>query len=1558
MEGSLFPNGVLITQADLQRTERTKASQIMRNRTDWTSRGVLSGGAITINNTNTDRIDIAAFSGYTPRGDYVASSVGNYNVPMSDSTNGVVNVICAVYTEVNTRRLPVESGLTTAATATEMSYRIVAYTQSDFDNPAILVPSDDNLANDAKDRCLILGKVTATGSGQPLSTGGIENPTVMAASLYANPQSPTGMSGVDIIFVDSGSPTGTGTLEYQYVASNYQLRWTAPGSSVGDWVGWTIDDDKVVADANGYSLTVSMTLSQMPTTGTFPLTASVEIVDIYSQAVPRLTAEDRFHRSLRGTGIVTPTNPHGLAPDDIYGETILQLDEHQDRMHCNGIWKGSLSTSLQSSVTIGVGYDILHVNTPTNTDVYYVNGKSLSAIDTTDITFGFPDPTTHLYEVLVDDEGLLLTNLKMSYPLSRECRGTWIIDCSKNHTAGSYDLVITVSGSTTLNYSFTWGDGPSVDVTEYTADRAIRLFAKDGNNWIDLWVHCSVRDTYERNLPAIVGTHTDTVTVLASPSWDSNMLISNVSYWWNSDSLQGSLGFPPYSGSRSVIDKRSWGTLSVDNMADEALQELVYAPNNEFNYSGVLLDRDIAYDSYGNFEIETSGSSLNVYVSGGHCYCRGKRLAITFDPTLSLSTNATFLVYVDPVGTISQLNVTSGFAGDKNDAMSYLLGNGAERTDIHADEVLEASPERGVPLYFVTTNGTGVTSTINVMRNVNHVVHPWSVGKYNAAFQTMSAAFYHAKTWTTQASIELLVVGSVTIDEAITQPSNVSVRGVSGNQITVTKTSTTGVWSLSSGSVVDGISVSCAVLNNRIFKLNTDVKLLNSTFSCPDCFIFGDSALSNVENIVIRNCTFSTFAGLSGDESATLRYWKIYDNYFEPKVNIYQNSAIKLSLDRSLVSNNIFKLSGLGSNSVRAFTLSPGMHCYRTNFSDNQFIIDCEDSTSHAAYAISWSGAAVREFMFTNNRISRLYGDTSTTLVAIYMGSCNLENVKISNNIFKGLARGVQAFGANGFNIDISNNIFESIGTAPIYVSSDGDITNLRICDNQADQVVSTNSSVAGQDQVYGIYVGLLGTYDFKNISIEGNTIGTITSSISAKAATGIYVNGVSTGTTLYNLSVTDNSIGYMSHTATVAENMRGILVHLEISTVRGVTVSRNSLRSLVNNTGSADGIVLNLTGAACNYYGVNVCNNTLAYLEYAAASAYYSQGIYLGSTPTTPNYCEAFIKDNHVIVEASNGAADCYGIQSNLSAADLKISGNFINVFDGTSDATSNGIHVSVAGTSKNDTLTISGNTVLCRFGYGVYASSSIFTDISNNSIVSGKYGIFKAGDSTFKVESNNVKLAPISNDLIDGSYCIHAFSYGGSTISGNYTGTTVPVQTVDGVSISDIVTAGGGSGFVSDHVLYHIRVVIEEGSLGLGKYNNTNISNNFIDFLSQGSYYASGSYDYGSMRGLTVNINTSADDVGDCNYLHVINNTFSGCQGTGDPVALPYNAPYTDDKYPYAYYGGSFGSSSGRHILSSNMFIIYGDGKPTVLSANSGDFASNGTNMHILGDTSPHLF
>ena len=146
MDRAIFPNGVLIDQTVLNRVETSKIAEILRAREDITSRGVFSGGAITVNAGDDTLIDVAAFSGYVPNGEYVESAAVTYNIELSDYIANTINYVCAVQTTENSRYKPHESDGTRQATASTNTYRLRVFTEAEYD---ALLESDDNTDNNS-----------------------------------------------------------------------------------------------------------------------------------------------------------------------------------------------------------------------------------------------------------------------------------------------------------------------------------------------------------------------------------------------------------------------------------------------------------------------------------------------------------------------------------------------------------------------------------------------------------------------------------------------------------------------------------------------------------------------------------------------------------------------------------------------------------------------------------------------------------------------------------------------------------------------------------------------------------------------------------------------------------------------------------------------------------------------------------------------------------------------------------------------------------------------------------------------------------------------------------------------------------------------------------------------------------------------------------------------------------------------------------------------------------------------------------------------------------------
>jgi len=915
MEGSRYPDGVLVDNAALKRTETTKAAQIKRLRTDVTSRGVYSGGVITVNSVNTDRIDVSAFSGYTPNGEWIEETSSNTNVALEDSTLGVVNVVFALYTEENIKNMPHESDGSTYPVYSEATYTLMTLNQTDFEDTSVNPTTDDNLSNIAWDRCLILGYVVANGGGA-LSASDITYASGFDNLKYASPSQLSVLSGVTITAVDPNCPTGTATLRFDDTASApyYDFYFISPGGTVGLVTQISGDDEFRVTDSSGYWVDLLVVVSQLPLGLTVPYDETFSVLDLYNQDPIRFTGEDVYHRSLVGTGIISETNPHGMSVDDISGENSSFLEEHRDIQHSNGIWRGSNANTLYYTLSSGTSNgDVVQITSPPVGSIYYINGKKLISITNASWVFdsagftagnfgaGEPKEGVKFYEMYVDDSGAIAPYRKATYPNpGRNCDGTWIIDMNQDHPSGSYDLVLVVSGGGTA-LAISWGGGESVSypmpsAAGGVAGRVVRLYAPNEYDWIDLYLGDDV-GAGDDILPIADNTYTDTVAVYAPLEVEERIRLFSMCYWYDATGPRGKLGFPPTAGTvggRYLLDHRIWGNLSTYEMTGEAKLDLDEYSNSEYQYSGILLSRQDQYD----FKCSWSGG-LDVTLNGGIFYCRGKRLKVE-GADYTLANNDISVLWLDSDGVVHQdIDAATYFDSDYDQVIEWLVGHpqmGNPDAFLDYQGSGGVTPERGMPLWWITTSGGNVTAIEPMYRGVGRNVIDWSVGTDGGTITTptmglgsfgdLKSAFAYAKLEcerykTNKDGINIIVVGDVLISSTVTQPSYVNVVGFvdSGSIITesLTTPNLTGAWVLSSGCRVSDISLEG--VTSPCFKLASNCVLDHVSYEDIGGGTFV-SLSGTASNVTLQNCKLDVDRGvfLTGG-GGTFNYFRFLNNH-------------------------------------------------------------------------------------------------------------------------------------------------------------------------------------------------------------------------------------------------------------------------------------------------------------------------------------------------------------------------------------------------------------------------------------------------------------------------------------------------------------------------------------------------------------------------------------------------------------------------------------------------------------------------------------------------------
>lgn len=1400
MQGSLYPDGVLIDHNALRRTETSKAAEILRNRLDWTSRGVYTGGEVTVNGIDTTRIDVAELSGFVPTGESIETTSDYYSILLDDYTASAVNYVVAIYTETNTNRQPHETNGNSYATAAQAAWRIRVYEESRF---LALPASDENLGNDARDRCLLLAKVTANGVGVPLTASNIFSPTVFNDLLYATPKVPVTISGVTIISVSSDSTPGTGVLDYEFIApATYKLRWNPVGSAWGVGVGWetfTLDEIRDLPGPAGTSIRVSVALPLMSTVvGT--VSENIVITNLYYQEIPRLTAEDSLHRHMIGSGIVSPINPHGLSIEDITGDSLSYLDEHQDVMHANGIWRGSSANALLCTVnTATVTQDSINIMAPGTSDFYYVNGKKLSTADISNLNVFTAGAGTKFYQIYVSDEGSIEYNLKASYPIPRTVTGTWIVGMSRDTAPG---VCLLKHNDTGAAHTFQWDNGPIVSLLYAEPDQVIRLFSYTGTSWVDLWVNMSPSGNPDADLPAILTQ--DAITITADPDWDLNMPLADVCYWWDAAGPRGRLGYDPLSASRRPIDTRPWGTLGAENISDDALRALVYNPVEELHLSGVLLGRG----QHGmEFElIQTGAPSLTGEMSGGSAYIRGKRVDCDFK-TFVFVNNAVSLVYLDLNGVVQTINVTADFAGNVENAAEWVLGS---FTDVPAiDSVTHATdpvdpPTRGVLLWEVTTAAGNITRIEDLRRNVNGAVDPWTVGSRASAvayplcaLPSLYAAFLYANVATntlprTSLDIRVKIGGVVRLNRVVTQPRNVAVVGLrdaaGGNYFTiqVDVADLDGVWTLSNGSKVEGVTVRSNIADTTLFKLHTGV-------SIKECFFVLDQvgnwlakpAEVASHNVVISNNRCTLGEGVLIDVGAATGFsgfsWEITGNTFAiDDVSLVHSCMLTLrNHSDTVVSGNTFTLNSV---SVGSFF---GMISVRMNdpadattssnnvwIRDNGFQISgASANIDYCVYIDGLAGGGV-----SGNTISGTAG--TTNLVGIYV--TNVQGVEISSN--KIFYVGVGIYLTGNFtapsliyrDCKIVNNSIASGSHMGIYAQVTGDngatVAGLDICGNTIysfDKEDPAGSTFG--DSLYGIFVELLSgvaALEMVNINVCNNAVWNLdcTTFVGGEDVGGVVVQlnaGAGSSVFAKNLKVDGNQVseivgndGYVTSGILVKSVDIGTMVAFE-SSICGNQVS--FVPVTVDPASEVYGI-----GLDSQAYYYNICNNSVAISNAGALTAW---GVAIWLSTANAQYG---------VVSGNTVSANWYGIKD--------VSGGYTNMVG--NDITSSSVGIFVDGSGGNSSVT--GNTILVN------------TENTNDTGVfaNGAFGIIGGTRNDILCEGNKVTLAGRTADslILEDSANIAFYGTTGARVIGCVT------------SQSHLGVVGAGSA-------WHIRLLDTEG-------------------------------------------------------------------------------------------------------------------------------------------------
>ena len=318
MDRPLFPQGVEVTQAELNYGSAQSAFHTLRRFVALARAGRISGITVTESGATAGRVHVNVTGtgrGYTPNGELIELVASWPNVQMADSTASTVNLVCAVYREVATTARAHESDGTTRSARAERSAEVKVFTQAQYDALPVTDSSPADLTADVQDRILILAAVTAAGAGIAIPPGNIVQQASWTPILTATLSGTATVTGAQFVALDSAIVPGAnvGRLRYTYVGQRLEFSSNS-GSSYGAAVAVGGGGTFTLVDHLGNEVSVQVEATLLPGADQ---TDSFDIEDIYVDIGPMLSAEDQAHRAHVGSQLPTRANPHGLALADL-----------------------------------------------------------------------------------------------------------------------------------------------------------------------------------------------------------------------------------------------------------------------------------------------------------------------------------------------------------------------------------------------------------------------------------------------------------------------------------------------------------------------------------------------------------------------------------------------------------------------------------------------------------------------------------------------------------------------------------------------------------------------------------------------------------------------------------------------------------------------------------------------------------------------------------------------------------------------------------------------------------------------------------------------------------------------------------------------------------------------------------------------------------------------------------------------------------------------------------------------------------------------------------------
>lgn len=332
MKRSLYPDGVEVGEDDLDRTEESKSEEIrVRNRdTQQLVRdgvllhpgGIVNGLRVTVNNVDNTLLNVSAGSAYTPNGERVVVPTDQSGLSLADYTDEAANLICLFYKESQTTPKPHITDGTARNTEATPTFELIALTEATFD--ALSASLDTDLSTRAKDRAVIIARVSGNGPGNAIQSAEILQqaaPVDIVGAYYSSGQLP----GINI-----GALTLASGLAQDDSITDAALQLTVTNQatktlSFNDGGGYgastnvaTTNGSVTLTAASGSELTVDVRASLLSTEpGTY--SEDLTLTRQYDKLGASYSPADETHRQRGDTTRATERNPHGMQLSDLIG---------------------------------------------------------------------------------------------------------------------------------------------------------------------------------------------------------------------------------------------------------------------------------------------------------------------------------------------------------------------------------------------------------------------------------------------------------------------------------------------------------------------------------------------------------------------------------------------------------------------------------------------------------------------------------------------------------------------------------------------------------------------------------------------------------------------------------------------------------------------------------------------------------------------------------------------------------------------------------------------------------------------------------------------------------------------------------------------------------------------------------------------------------------------------------------------------------------------------------------------------------------------------------------